>query len=126
METAENNQNQTGNTTPAAGSGDTATSSGDKKILMAVLAYLSILIIIPFLMAREDAFVKHHLKQGLVLFALWIIVWVADQMIWSLYAVFGLLQFGIFVLAIIGIVNAIQGNMKEVPLVGQFGKSFNI
>src|SRR5947209_7437510 len=40
---------------------------------MAILAYLGILLLVPYLMAKNDPFVKFHLKQGLVLLILEII-----------------------------------------------------
>ena len=95
-----------------------------KNTLMAVLAYLGILVVIPFLMTKDDPFVKFHIKQGLVLLVLEAALWVLGSMSWSFMIFIPLVNLAIFVLAIIGIVNAVQGKEKELPLVGQFSKYF--
>ena len=47
---------------------NTTHHEGEKNTLMAVLAYLGILILVPFLTdAKKDPFVKFHLKQGVAL-----------------------------------------------------------
>lgn len=95
------------------------------KTLMGVLCYLGILLIIPYLMAKEDPFVKYHLKQGLVLVIIEAAVWVMSMMfMWHMYALFSLIQLATLVLSIIGIINVVQGHEKELPLVGQFAKQF--
>ena len=45
--------------------------------LMAILCYLGILWLIPFLAAKESPFVKYHLNQGLLVLILGIIVMAA-------------------------------------------------
>ena len=134
METGENMSNQSTNQAPqTTGSASTGGSTqatpiagGDKKTLMAVLAYLGILVIIPFLMAKDDAFVKYHIKQGLVLVVIELVVYVVGMMMWALLPILGIINLAVLVLAIIGIVNVVQGNEKELPLVGSFSKHFNI
>lgn len=92
---------------------------------MAILAYLGILIIIPFLTeAHKNPFVKFHIKQGLVL----IILWVASGIVASIpglgLIVGPILWLAAFVLMIVGIVSAASGKMKELPLIGQFARHF--
>ncbi len=87
---------------------------------MAVVAY--IVFFIPLLTeAKDDPFVKYHVKQGLVLFICSVIVWFIARAI----PVFGwvlspLLNIAILVLAIIGIVNAVNGDEKPLPFIGSF------
>ncbi len=92
---------------------------------MGVLAYLGILIIIPFLMAKDDVFVKFHIKQGLVLVLIEVVVWALGMFVWHVWMLFGLVRLAILVLAVIGIVNVVQGKQKELPLVGSLAKNFN-
>jgi|SRR3989344_3979678 len=99
-------------------------------VVMAVLSYLGILIIIPFLTdAKKDPFVKFHMKQGLVLIIIWVIVGIAHSMFWRIpfFSFFAgsLLNLGAVVLMVIGIINAAGGKMKELPLVGGFASHFN-
>jgi uncharacterized membrane protein len=99
--------------------------SSDKN-MVAVLSYFGILVIIPLLVAKEDQFVKYHIKQGLVLlivavaisFIAWIPIlgWLVGFFAWM----------GCFVLAIIGIVNVLGGKEKPLPLIGQFADKFKI
>ena len=92
---------------------------------MAILAYLGILIIIPFLTeAHKDPFVKFHLKQGLVLIIVWIIL-SAIHVVPLGFLVGWILWLLAVILSIIGIVNAAQGQEKELPLIGGFAKNFN-
>ena len=93
--------------------------------LMSVLAYLGILIVIPFIMAKYDPTVKFHIKQGLVLFVIEAVVWmISTMMLGSLFQLLRLVNFFTLVLAIVGIVNVVQDKQKELPLVGSFAKHF--
>jgi len=98
----------------------------EKQTLMAVLAYLGILIIIPFLMAKDDSFVKFHIRQGLVLVIIEIAVWVLGMFVWQLWQLFLLVNLGTLVLAIVGVVNALNRKEIELPLVGSFAHSIKI
>ena len=100
--------------------------SPHKNTLMAVLAYLGILIIIPLLMAKSDSFVKFHIKQGLVLVVIELAIWALGMTMigWQLWQLLQLVNLGVLILAIIGIVNVVQGKEKELPLLGSFSKYF--
>lgn len=136
MDTEENNMTQNAHTSSNGNqSASTTTSHTSEKIpvttfrkntLMAILAYIGVLIIIPYLMANDDTFVKFHIKQGLVLVVIELIVWGAGMMLWGIYPILALVNLATFVLSIIGIVNVLQGNTKELPLVGQFAKKFTV
>ncbi len=92
--------------------------SSDEKGL-SVLAYISILFIIPLLAKPDSRYCRFHANQGLVLFLLGNLVTFALRLVpfghgvlawaWGLFS---------FVLMIIGIINAAQGNTKELPLIG--------
>lgn len=93
---------------------------------MAVIAY--ILFFVPLLTgdAKKDPFVKYHVKQGLVLFLLAVLVnvigWVIPFYLW--YSISWILSLGILVLLILGIVNAVNGKQEPLPLVGGFADVF--
>lgn len=94
-----------------------------KNVGMAVVAYL--LFFVPLLTdAKNDPFVKYHVKQGLVLFILGSLVWVASVMplLMMLAWVF---HIGMVVFAIIGIMNAIAGKEEPLPLIGHFAEHFH-
>lgn len=99
----------------------------EQKTLLAVLSYIGPFIIISYAFGNDNPFVKYHIKQGLVLIIIDVVVWVLGMFFtyhfWPLYQ---LLNLVVFVLAIIGIINAAQGKEKELPFVGQFAHSFKI
>jgi len=91
---------------------------------MAMAAY--IIFFIPLLTeARNDSFVKYHVKQGLVLFIVGIIVEIISLILpWQLWMIIRLLDIALVALAIIGIMNASKGEQKPLPLIGKFGEQF--
>ena len=100
----------------------------DNKI-MGILAYLGILFLVPYLAAKESPFARFHANQGCILFivevAFYIVMFILGMILpLGLYLIISLLYFvcgiGIFVLVILGIVNAIKGEKKELPLIGKY------
>ena len=90
----------------------------EKNKVMAVLAY--ILFFIPLLAAKDSKFARFHTNQGLVLFIGGILssVIAAIPIIgWIIAPIAGLV---ITVLAVIGIINALNGRAKELPVIGKF------
>lgn len=93
---------------------------------MAVVAY--ILFFIPLLTdAKNDPFVKYHVKQGLVLFICYIIVMILSAVLpYRLYMITWLLELFLFILFLIGVAGALKGEQKPLPLIGQFADKFKI
>ena len=97
--------------------------------LMAVLAYLDVLVLIPILCAPKSEFARYHANQGLLL---WICSKVFSLITGAIGAVLGL--FGLvtlataigffslvfFIFTVIGIVNACNGEKKELPIIGKY------
>lgn len=113
------NLNNTADTTAEFDSRDIA----DNKV-MAILAYIGILFLIPLLAAQNSGFARFHTNQGLILF-------LAEVVLSAASGILGLIPFvgwivsgavGVLCLAlmIIGIVNAANGKAKELPLIGGF------
>lgn len=96
----------------------------EKNIGMAVVAY--IIFFIPLLTdAKKDPFVKFHVKQGLVIFICGMLIYVASMFLpFPLSMLAGLLQLCLFVLVIIGILSAVKGEEKPLPIIGQFADQF--
>jgi uncharacterized membrane protein len=92
--------------------------------IFAVLAYIGILVLIPLLAAKESKFAQYHAKQGLNLFIIGIIVWFITYLpsffidFFFLSCLSGIAGILLFVLAILGIVNALNGEMKPLPVIG--------
>jgi len=101
----------TTNTQPTASKEDV-----EKNKTNAVLSYIGILILVPLLSedAKKSPYAKFHMNQGLVITLVWI---VASFVIWV--PIIGwVLGIAMFVLWIIGLMGAINGEMKRVPLLG--------
>lgn len=98
----------------------------EKNTLMGVLCYLGPLVIVALVVAKKDPFVKFHIKQGLVLLVVEMVVWALGMFMWQLWAIYSIVNLATFVLSVIGIINVVQGQEKELPVVGQFGNSFKI
>ena len=93
--------------------------------LMGVLSYVGPLVIIPFLTAKEDPFVKFHIKQGLVLVCIEVVLWVVSSMFYFLWPIWQIINLALLVMSIIGIINVTQGKEKNLPIVGDWAKHFN-
>ena len=96
----------------------------NKNVLMAAIAYLGPLVIISYIMAKDDQFVKFHIKQALVLVVIEVVIWFLGMMFYGFWYIFGLVNLATFILSIMGIVNAVGKNQKELPLVGQYANHF--
>lgn len=97
----------------------------EKNVGMAVVAYL--LFFVPLLTeSKNDPFVKYHVKQGFVLFITAVAVNIVAMFLHEIFFGFVgvLLQLGVFVLLILGILNAVHGKKEPLPLVGQYADKF--
>lgn len=97
----------------------------EKNLFLAICAYIGPLVILSFLFGKENAFVKFHTKQGLVLFSIEVILWLFGTMFYSVWGLVHLVNLFIFVLSIVGIVNVVGKKEKELPLIGHLSKNFN-
>jgi uncharacterized membrane protein len=101
------------------------------RTVMIVLSYLWLLALIPLLVEKEDAEVQWHAKNGLVLtaaeVALWI-VFVILTMIPVLGCLIIILQFvlwlGILGLHIFAIVKGVQGGRLVIPVLSDYTSKF--
>ncbi len=100
-------------------------TKGNNSTVMGVLAYIGPLVLIPFLVEKKDEFVKFHTKQGLVLFGIEIVIMVVSRMMF-LWMLSPLLNLAALVLSVIGIINVVQKQKKELPLVGSLANSIKI
>ena len=109
---------------------------------IAWLAYLGLFLLIPMLARKTSEFCKFHVKQGATLFCAELAYTIVTRillaiigaifpakLVWYYYVpsgvytafsvIFGLGSIFFLVLAIIGIVNAAQGEKKELPVFGK-------
>jgi uncharacterized membrane protein len=102
-----------------------STNNSDNKAI-ALLSYIGLLVLIPLLVEKEDEFVQFHAKQGLVLLITGIAISVINiiPILGQIIFLFGGL--GCLFLALTGIINVLNGQKKQLPLIGQFSEKFNI
>ncbi len=106
--------------------------------VMALLSYFGILVLIPIFAAKHSPFVRYHANQGVVLLLGMIGYSIADGIVtailrailykglglWSIYSmcssILNLLYVGFTILAIIGIINVLNGRAKDLPIIGKY------
>ena len=107
------------NVTPTPDANDVANNK-----IMAILAYFGILFLVPLLAAKESPFARFHANQGVLLFiagaALYVVYFILLMILPIVGLIFSITFLGLLVLAIMGIINAAQGQMKELPLIGKY------
>ncbi|TAN33576.1 hypothetical protein EPN28_02065 [Patescibacteria group bacterium] len=98
-------------------------NQAQKNTGMAVVAYL--IFFVPLLTdAKNDPFVKYHVKQGLTLFLGWVVTWIIAMIPFIGWVVGWLASIGLLILLILGIMNALGGKQEPLPLLGQYGEKF--
>ena len=124
---------------PVAPEIDEARDAEENKF-MGVLAYFGLLALIPFFTKKDSPFAQFHAKQGITLCVLWVGYLIVNWLLglirttrteyvfgipveytskpWFVTLLTTLLAFGVSVLAIIGIINAVKGLKKPLPLIG--------
>ena len=90
--------------------------------LLAAISYIWILFLVPLFVAKDDAFARFHANQGLVLFIANIAAAIAGFIL-GFIPVIGvivawIIRIALFVLMILGIINALKGEMKPLPFIG--------
>lgn len=102
----------------------------DNNKLMGILSYIGILVLIPLFSEKENSFVRYHINQGLVLAVIEvgyiILISILNAILWAISwhvamvfsTIFWLLSLAFVALAIIGIMNVVNGKMKPLPIIG--------
>jgi len=100
----------------------------EKKVIegkvFAILAYLSILCIIPLLFKKDNAFVLSHSKQGLVIF-------VGQVGVFIVHIILGpwILKLGMFVLLVlsfVGIIAVLRGRHINLPIISDIADKISL
>lgn len=92
---------------------------------MAILAYISVLVLIPLFLAKSSKFTRFHCNQGLILAILEIICAIVFGILgglpllgWIFRLAGSILGVGFLLLSILGIVNVVGERAKELPVIG--------
>lgn len=96
--------------------------SNDK--VFGILSYIGILVLIPLVVGKSQ-FSKFHANQGLILFIIEVVFGVVlgiGMLIPGIRIIFaiigGVFELACLLMAILGIVNAVNGETKELPIIG--------
>lgn len=115
--------NDLNNTTDTTSEFDPADIQSNK--FMAILSYISWLVLVPLLAAKNSPFARFHANQGIVLAIIDFAVGIALKILTAfpivgiIFSIIGTIwAIARFVLMIIGILNACNGKAKELPLLG--------
>ena len=106
----------------------------EKNKIMAVLAYLGLLVLIPIFAAKNSPFARYHSNQGLLLlivsfvglFAIGILGFIVALIPFirgcacAIFPLMGVFWLAIMAFIILGIVNAATGKMKPLPVIGKY------
>ncbi|GEM_PF-370425 len=102
-----------------AESGTYTSEDIEKNKAIAALAYL--IFFLPLLAAQDSSYARFHANQGLLLFILGFggntILTIIPILGWILIPFFSLF---VIILAVMGILNAVNGKAKDLPLIGQY------
>lgn len=117
----------------------------DTEKALGAIAYLGPLFIVSYLAANNSKFVKFHAAQGLALFLAALAARIVLGILLGLTAsgtvggysmmmsgggvigvVMALVNVGVFALAIMGIVKAVQAELWEMPVLGEWAKKVNL
>ncbi|MHB0939658.1 MAG: DUF4870 domain-containing protein [Armatimonadota bacterium] len=107
-----------------------ATTVNENKIF-AILSYLPfpvclVGIIIVLTSKKDDRFALFHAKQGLVLLICSVIAGISWTLPFINIIAGPVLNIALFILMILGIINAANGEEKPLPVIGQFADKINI
>ncbi|MFA5169051.1 MAG: hypothetical protein WC530_11045 [Candidatus Omnitrophota bacterium] len=103
----------------------TAEKAVEKKIdAMALISYLGILSLVPYLAQEKDEFVKFHARQGLVLFIGEVASWMLLAIPFLGFFAANILSLAWVVLSVLGIINVIGNKKEKLPVIGDLADKF--
>lgn len=89
-----------------------------KRKLIGILSYLSVLVLIAYSMADKDERLMFHVRQGALLCLVEIAALILASTIFILAPFLMILQVVFLVFTVIGILNVLNNRNKELPLIG--------
>jgi uncharacterized membrane protein len=94
--------------------------------LIAAVSYLWILSIIILLVKKDSDYVRFHARQGVVLFAISVVVGIIGIPLFFLFWLVWLIDLVIFVAVVIGFIKALGGQRYKLPVVGDLAEKINL
>jgi len=102
----------------------------EEGMVWAIIGYIWILFLVPLLAKKDNKFALYHAKQGMMLFIVWVVFFVATLIV-GWVPIIGLLLSALMwivllVLFVIGIINAATGKYAPLPVVGKTAEKWKI
>jgi len=101
----------------------------EKGKTMALIAYLGPFVLLPYFKEKENPFVLYHVKQGLNLFIIEVIIEIimgvikfllSSVIFWIVSTLDFFVGLGIIGLSAIGMYYVLEGKMQEIPFISDF------
>lgn len=91
---------------------------------LTILSYLSILCIIPLVFKRENNFALHHGRQGLIIFAAQVAVFIGHIILGEWFLKFGMFLLGS--LSFWGIISVLKGQYLKLPIIAGIAEKITL
>lgn len=101
-----------------------STEEGKVAAILAYITWVGLIIAFVLNMEKKNEFAKFHIRQGLMIVLASIaigIIWIIPILGWIVGFIGWIV---LFVFWIMGLVSAINGTKKEVPLIGKWGQEW--
>ena len=92
--------------------------------IFALLAYLSVLCIIPLVFKKENKFALFHGKQGLVIFVGQVAIFIVNIILGPWILKLGCFLLGVF--SLIGIMAALKGRFLKLPVIWDIAEKITL
>ena len=87
--------------------------------VIALFAYLGILFIVPLIAGKDSRYARFHTNQGIILFIFSFLITTLSALP-TVGRAFALCHVLVVIFVILGIINAVTGKARELPLIGKF------
>lgn len=96
-----------------------------EKKFFAIISYIGFFCIVALLFKKEDEFVRHHAKQGLILFVLEVICWFFSAI--PLLNILAGICYALFLMVSLwGMFKALRGETLTVPVLTDFSEKITL
>ncbi len=108
------------------------TNDIEQNKVVAAIGYIPVLFLVPLLGASNSPFAKFHANQGLILTITAVALGIARSVLCAIFSILPILRnfvpeiistivsIAILAYIAIGVVNAVQGKAKKLPIIGGF------
>lgn len=108
---------------PSAGAPVEKKPEEGKNTTMAIIAYF--IFFVPLLTdSKNDPFVKYHVKQAMALAIVAFVNALIGNFVSFWFFISGFIGLGVLILWIMGLINAANGKMQPVPIVGKLAEQY--